>query len=488
MNFSIYDIINESYIEESVKSCIDKNFKPKGKKSLSSFKKIHITEDIIKKYKKEYPFLSHVRCKDTKEYICDGYIWFDNDKLVCMVGSCEYTDDHTKWIVSLEIIKDYQGYGLSTQIVDFAVKSMNCKYLSVNKSNKVAKKVYDNYGFKVYHEDNTMYYMTIDKNALKSLNESYIEESSDKSAIDKNFKKKSGLKFEILDINDNKIKSIVPSKFYEWIENVKSKKNGLIAVESKRKVFAGFIFVSKNHSKNNIIAPFKVYEKFRGYGLGDILFKEAIDRFNGNELGVYSDNEVAIKLYEKYGFKKVDEYKDKNGDKVIIMTKDVNKDEKSLNESSTNYNSSDLYFISRTKDIKKLTPRIPDNFFTRKGYEDNKTPRVCFSTDIGKCLMGLSMKVSGQKYYVYQPDGKYKVISPTKKQVPDVEITDEKWICEEVNLKCIGEIFVIGDKGEDGIRYTYGPNNEYSAELYEWNWKWVKKYIAENVINLIKRR
>lgn len=152
----------DKIVSESVKSDINKNFKPKGKKLLSSFKRVHITEQIIDKYKKEYPFLKHVRCKDTKEYICDGYIWFNNDKLVCMVGSCEYIDDHTKWIVSLEIMKDYKGYGLSKQILDYSTKTLNCKYLSVNKNNKLAKKIYDDYGFKVYYEDDTMYYMTID--------------------------------------------------------------------------------------------------------------------------------------------------------------------------------------------------------------------------------------------------------------------------------------------------------------------------------------
>lgn len=37
-----------------------------------------------------------------------------------------------------------------------------------------------------------------------------------------------------------------------------------------------------------------------------------------------------------------------------------------------------LYFISTKKNIKKLEPRIPDNFFTRKRYEDDKIARVCF--------------------------------------------------------------------------------------------------------------
>ena len=146
------------HINES-SSKINNNYKSKGNISLSSLKKIHMTEEVIDKYKKEYTCLKHVRCKNTKEYTCDGYMWMDNDKLVCMVGSCEYNDDHTKWIVSLEVTKEYKGYGLSEQVLDYAVKRMNCKYLSVNKNNQIAKYIYDKYGFKVYKESDTMYYM-----------------------------------------------------------------------------------------------------------------------------------------------------------------------------------------------------------------------------------------------------------------------------------------------------------------------------------------
>ena len=146
---------------ESVKSELDSNFVSKDKINLSSLKRVEITEEIINKYKKEYHVLRHVRCKDTKEYKCDGYMWLDNNKLVCHVGSCEYNDDHTKWIVSLEILPKYKGHGLSKQILDFAVKKMKCRYLSVNKSNKLAKYIYDQYGFKVYQEDKNMYYMVL---------------------------------------------------------------------------------------------------------------------------------------------------------------------------------------------------------------------------------------------------------------------------------------------------------------------------------------
>lgn len=157
--------INESTRLELLredKSELDENFKSKEVIKLSSFKRVHITESVIEKYEKEYPVLKHVRCKDTKDYVCDGYMWFDGDKLACYVGSCEYLDDHTKWIVSLEITPEYKGHDLSKQIVDFAVKSMGCKYLSVNKNNKIAKHVYDKYGFKSYQDDDHMNYMTID--------------------------------------------------------------------------------------------------------------------------------------------------------------------------------------------------------------------------------------------------------------------------------------------------------------------------------------
>lgn len=165
------DMIKESSIKESVSSVVSKDHKQKGYISLYSLKKIHITKSI-NKYKREYPVLRHVRCKDTDEYVCDGYMWFKENDLVCYVGSCQYTDDNTKWIVSLEIVPKYRGYGLSNQILDFCVKGMKCKYLSVNKNNELAKKIYDKYGFKTYHEDKTMYYMTLDN--ISSTNESSI--------------------------------------------------------------------------------------------------------------------------------------------------------------------------------------------------------------------------------------------------------------------------------------------------------------------------
>lgn len=138
-----------------------------------------------------------------------------------------------------------------------------------------------------------------------------------------------------------------------------------------------------------------------------------------------------------------------------------------------------LYFLSQNNmDGKTLQPRIPDNFFTKNGYEDKTTKRVCFASSIDKCLMGLSMNCTGKEFYVHVPTGNFDVITPTKKQVPDSGITGEKWICEPVKIKCVGKIKVIGDDNKPGKKFTYGDDKE--AELYGWNWEYVKE--SSNII------
>ena len=151
-----------------------------------------------------------------------------------------------------------------------------------------------------------------------------------------------------------------------------------------------------------------------------------------------------------------------------------------INESSLleqKINNPKLYFVSKiSMDDEMLKPRIPDNYLTRNGYEDNKTPRVCFSETIEGCLSGLSQNIDGWELYVHVPDGEYEVIKPTIKQVPDVNITKELWICSNVDIKCIGKIKV-KDNGKPGIKYKYG-NNE--AELYTWDYEWIDKYDSIN--------
>ena len=65
----------------------------------------------------------------------------------------------------------------------------------------------------------------------------------------------------------------------------------------------------------------------------------------------------------------------------------------------------ELYFISQDDlDGQTLEPRVPDNFFTKKGFEDSKTPRVCFAPTIDQCLMAISQKCDGIEFYVFSPE------------------------------------------------------------------------------------
>ena len=163
-------------------------------------------------------------------------------------------------------------------------------------------------------------------------------------------------------------------------------------------------------------------------------------------------------------------------DLQTIVDKSVNA-KKPVNESSEERLIKSLYFISETPidSTTSIVPRIPNNFMTKNGYEDNTTPRVCFSTSIDGCLTGLSMNVSDKTFYVYHPISNARIITPTIKQVPDVKITNERWICDSVHLHYVGKIKAFDENGpkDDGIPYRYGKNNEHEARLYRWGWKWI---------------
>jgi hypothetical protein len=131
-----------------------------------------------------------------------------------------------------------------------------------------------------------------------------------------------------------------------------------------------------------------------------------------------------------------------------------------------------LIFLSETNmNGKILTPRIPKNFLTDNGFEDNKTKRVCFTQSIDNCLLSLSINCKNKMFYVHTPVGNYSVYYPTRAQVPDVDITREIWVCEPVELKCLGKILVIDRDGLPGRRYTYG--NGLMDELFGWKWKYI---------------
>ena len=114
-----------------------------------------ITNSSIKKYKDQYKQLSHVRVNPNTK----GYLYIIDGKVQAMINTEDKNGDI--WIQGLEIFGESKGKGYIKYLLDIAVNDLRATYLSVNKTNTIAKKVYDKYGFEVYDEDNNMYYMKI---------------------------------------------------------------------------------------------------------------------------------------------------------------------------------------------------------------------------------------------------------------------------------------------------------------------------------------
>lgn len=133
-----------------------KRYRTGNQKPLSEYSSEKVTNESLRSYKSQASQLSHVRVNKNTE----GRIFSDHGKLIGMVNT-EKKDDGNTWIQGLELFGEGKGKGLSYQLLDYATKELGATHLSVNKSNTVAKHVYDKYGFETYLEDNNMAYMRL---------------------------------------------------------------------------------------------------------------------------------------------------------------------------------------------------------------------------------------------------------------------------------------------------------------------------------------
>ena len=131
--------------------------------SLGQYDQIPMTEENIKKYKSKAKGLSHIRTG--KDYT--GTIILDNKNVVGFYNL--RTSD--RYIQALEVCEDYQSKGIGKQLLQECINKGATK-LSVNKKNEKAINLYKKRNFKVVKEDNTMYYMELNKK-VHGLKESY---------------------------------------------------------------------------------------------------------------------------------------------------------------------------------------------------------------------------------------------------------------------------------------------------------------------------
>ena len=282
-------------INEGVSSVLDKDHKQKGSKKLSFFKKIAISENVISKYKKEYKFLSHIKTDKN----CSGYLFFYDKELVAVL-SVEYKENGENWIQAIEIVKKYQGYGLSEQLLDIALKEFKATYLSVNKNNELAIYIYKKKGFVVYKETDTMFFMR-----LSSIKESVLYES------DKNIEncKIDDMKEVISSLDDDSFKNFrFKNIIYCDIRYRSEKPIAFIVIKPKlvENITVGFVSLAVN-------------PKYQNQDIEKSLLKKAVIWFKGErgldflQWDFLQDNDTSNELiddseYGKFIAKSPDEY------------------------------------------------------------------------------------------------------------------------------------------------------------------------------------
>lgn len=136
---------------------MDNNFTPKDALYIKDFDKIELTKENYKTVKKRFPksfrFRFPINIKDNVREI----VWFDSSKK--MVASITVANrDNKIYLDDLFVETDYQGHGLSKQILDIAVKEYKAKYLETFSEGKIAQYVYEKYGFKKYKETTGVYH------------------------------------------------------------------------------------------------------------------------------------------------------------------------------------------------------------------------------------------------------------------------------------------------------------------------------------------
>ncbi len=129
------------------------------------------------------------------------------------------------------------------------------------------------------------------------------------------------------------------------------------------------------------------------------------------------------------------------------------------------------YHISDIPNLTILKPFIPS--CAVPSFENITVARVCLSTFIDGCLMGLEpFDGAGIPFYVYETVTDFKPIIPGVERVRDSKYTKEIWSLTPIKVKCIGIIDVLS------IKKKVNRNSGRGRVVEKWyNWVWIEKYI-----------
>lgn len=142
-------VTESSFDSKFFNSSIDENFESKGNLKLSKYKKIEIDKRFMKTY--STPMKDRYYGPSDRKNDYYSCAWLDGTEVVGTLGIEFNHDDGHNWITSLEVTPKYRGYGLSKEILDYAIE-LGATAIGVYPSNKVALKLYESKGFKISEE------------------------------------------------------------------------------------------------------------------------------------------------------------------------------------------------------------------------------------------------------------------------------------------------------------------------------------------------
>lgn len=143
-----------------MRSNLDPEHKQKEKKNLFDFK---VTKSI--------------ECYENDPIFENAYVHTDVQRFLFVDGKnrvAAYLEVDKEIIPFLKVSIDYRGCNLGYQLLDFAVKRCGARKLSCDPNNKIALRMYQNYGFKVTDESEELVKEGLEKLYKMVLNVSHL--------------------------------------------------------------------------------------------------------------------------------------------------------------------------------------------------------------------------------------------------------------------------------------------------------------------------
>lgn len=272
---------------------------------------LHLTRDeYIKRCSKDPNF-----GKDSEFY------GFYNEYDEIMGITC-VTDMGSSKCIDLIVVDDkYRRRGLGTYITNFACKQLHGDWLIVRDSNKAALSIYKKYGFKETTRYEGRVFMTAPNSSKKIDFGKYIEEHYSPAVeqahydilvdkLDPNHKqkgKKSLSQFKRQPLTKELVKKFkgqgkLITDGFRYQDPKHPEDTCVVWTDDDKYVGAIAYDTYPDKQGYKWITALDVGYDYKSYGLGEQIVKYAMSK-GANALAVQYDNEIALRLYKKLGFK-----------------------------------------------------------------------------------------------------------------------------------------------------------------------------------------